>query len=160
MELLHIRGQSRSEFCRISIFICLDWKSLKSMHFDQAKQIRVLTSIFKSGNIFVVTQPCSQSTSLFFLKSIWKEGENCDGIVLKNFSIFQEKPNNKKVTNKNYKLIVIYRSGNHRILWKSRHIKIEKDFGLVVESLAAAHVNNVNSTEFFLIFASKEEWDF
>ena len=42
---------------------------------------RVLTSIFKSGNIFVVTQPCSQSTSLFFLKSIWKEGENREGIV-------------------------------------------------------------------------------
>ena len=43
--------------------------------------MQVLTSIFKSGNIFVVTQPCSQSTSLFFLKSIWKEGENRDGIV-------------------------------------------------------------------------------
>ena len=31
-------------------------------------------------------------------------------IVLKNFLIFQEKPDNKKVTNKNDKLIVIYKS--------------------------------------------------
>ena len=54
-------------------------------------------------------------------------------IVLKNFSIFQEKPNNKKVTNKNDKLIEIYRNvsklSSHlltlRNLVKSRHIKIE-----------------------------------